>query len=86
MVLHLMFDPAGRENRPVRPSLVMIVAIVVTIMVTIPVALGVPTLLVSIPPAVVLVPAAFPLGVQVTAPFLGLAAVFAMLANGLIQS
>ena len=58
---------------------------IVTIMVTVPVAIVVPTLLVTVPPAVVCVPAAFPLRVQVPSPLLGLAAALAVFANRLIQ-
>jgi hypothetical protein len=50
-----------------------------------PVTLGAPLMIVAVPPSVVSVPAAFPLGVQITPTLIRLVASFAMLANCLIQ-
>jgi O-antigen ligase len=62
--------------------LVMIVAIVITI----PVAILMPTPFVPVPPSVVRVPAAFPLLVQLAASFVRLPATFAVSTDRLIQS
>jgi hypothetical protein len=42
-------------------------------------------MVVPVPPSVVRIPAAFPLGVQISPALLSLVAVFAMLANRLVQ-
>ena len=50
-----------------------------------PVTIRVPLMIVSVPPSVVRIPAAFPLGVQISPALLSLVAAFAMLANRLVQ-
>ena len=71
-------EPNG--NQDCLDTLMMIV----TIMVTVPVAIVMPTLFVTVPPSVVRVPAAFTLRVQVPSPFFGLVAALAVFANLLI--
>jgi hypothetical protein len=50
-----------------------------------PVTIGVPLMVVSVPPSVVRIPAAFPLGVQFAPPLVSLVAAFAVFANRLIE-
>ena len=50
-----------------------------------PVTIGVPLMVVSVPPSVVRVPAALPLGIQIVPPLVGLVAAFAVFANRLIK-
>jgi hypothetical protein len=50
-----------------------------------PVSVGVPLMVVAVPPSMVRVPAAFPLGVQIAPPLVRLVAALAVLANRLIQ-
>jgi hypothetical protein len=50
-----------------------------------PVTIGVPLMVVSVPPSVVRVPAVFSLGVQVATPLVRLVAAFAVSANRLIK-
>jgi hypothetical protein len=65
---------------------VLIVVMLVVMALVIPVMSIVPTFLVTVPPAVVRAPATFPLGIQIAAPFLGLAAALSVFVNGLIES
>ncbi len=55
-------------------------------LVAIPAALGLPAMLFSIPPLMVLIPATLPFGVQVPAAIFCFPAVVAMVANGPVQS
>ncbi len=59
-------------------------AVVIVVMV-IPVAVGMPTMPVFIPPFVAVLPAAFPCFVQFMAPALGLLALVSVMLNGFMQ-
>jgi hypothetical protein len=64
----------------------MVVTImIVTVMVAVPVPIRVPLVVMTVPPSVIEVPAAFAFGIQVTAPLIRLVAAFAVLANRLLQ-
>jgi hypothetical protein len=52
----------------------------------IPIVLSFPTMFSSIPPLVIHIPAAFPLGIQIPAPRIGVTAVFALVVDRPIQS
>jgi hypothetical protein len=60
-------------------------AMVVTIMIAVPVTIRVPLVVMTVPPSVIGVPAAFALGIQITAPLVSLVAAFAVLANRLVK-
>ncbi len=62
-----------------------ILVAIVTIMITIPITILVPASVVAIPPPVVRVPAAFPLGIQIAPPLIRLVAALAVLANRLVE-
>ena len=55
------------------------------IVIVIPVLFGLPTMLFSIPPLVVLIPATLTFGVQIPAAALGLRAVIAMVMDGSVE-
>lgn len=55
-------------------------------MIVIPILFGLPAVLFSIPPLVVLFPATLAFSVQIAAPVLGFTAVFAVIVDGFIQS
>ncbi len=57
----------------------------VMIVIVIPVLLGLPTMVFSIPPLVVLIPATLTFGVQIPAAVLGLRAVVAMVMDGSVE-
>jgi hypothetical protein len=63
---------------------VLIVVFAVTV-VAIPIAFGVPAMIGTAPVTVILVPAAFPLGVQITTAAFGLGAALAVMADGFVQ-
>jgi hypothetical protein len=54
-------------------------------LVAIPVVFGLPAMVFSIPPLMVLIPAMLPLGIQVAAPILCFVAALAVIVNGFIQ-
>ena len=58
---------------------------VVAIMIAVPVPIRVPLVVMTVPPSVIGVPAAFAFGIQITAPLIRLVAAFAMLANRLVK-
>ncbi|HKN15624.1 MAG TPA: hypothetical protein VJX47_01685 [Candidatus Sulfotelmatobacter sp.] len=55
------------------------------IVIVIPVLFGLPTMLFSIPPLVVLIPATLAFGIQIPASALGLRAVIAMVMDGSVE-
>jgi hypothetical protein len=57
----------------------------VIVVIVIPVLLGLPAMIFTIPPLVVLLPAMLAFGVQVAAAIFGLAAVFSIRVNGMIK-
>ncbi len=56
-----------------------------SVIIIIPIAVGVPTMPVFIPPAMLDLPAALPRFVQFTAPVLGLLALVSMMLDGFVQ-
>ena len=58
---------------------------VVAIMVAVPVTIRMPLMVMTVPPSVIRIPAAFPFGIQVMPTLFRLVAAFAMLANRLIK-
>jgi hypothetical protein len=71
---HLLTSPA----RLSKPFLVVVIVVV-------PITTGVPTMIVLVPPAMISRIAAFPLFMQFVSPVLGLAALGAMVLNGLVE-
>ena len=65
--------------------MVIAVAVMITIMFVVPVAMLVPLMSAAIPPSVIFVPAAFPLCIQVAASIVSLPATLAVLANRVVQ-
>jgi len=63
----------------------VITIVVVTIVIAVPVPIRVPLAVMTVPPPVIGVPAAFAFGVQITAPLIRLVAAFAVLANRLVK-
>jgi len=53
--------------------------------VAVPIAVGMPLMIVTIPPPVVRIPATFAFGIQIMPTLLGLVAAFAVLANRLVK-
>jgi len=71
--------PSYCENSQLRVS-------VGTVSVTlIPVVLGLPAMVSSVPPLMILVPAALPFGVEISPPIIGLAAVIALVVDRSVQ-
>jgi len=70
---------------PVRVVIAVMIPVMIAIMVTIPVAFAMPLMFVTVPPSVMLVPTALPLGSQVTPPVIRLPAELAMLADRAIE-
>jgi uncharacterized membrane protein len=54
--------------------------------VTIPVLLGFPAMIFSVPPLMVLIPTVLAFGVQVAAAIIGIAAVLAFIVDGFVES
>lgn len=52
----------------------------------VPVLLGLPTMIMAVPPLMILIPAALALGVQIAPPVFGIAAVLALVVNCFIKS
>jgi hypothetical protein len=58
---------------------------VAIVAIMVPVSIRVPLMVVTIPPSVISIPAAFPLGVQIPPTLLRLVAAFSVLANRLVE-
>jgi hypothetical protein len=58
--------------------IVIVIVVVAIVVILIPIMLGLPAAVSSIPPLVILIPATLPFSIQIPPPFLGLVAVFAM--------
>ncbi len=62
----------------------MLFSVIIVIMIAVPVLLSLPAMLVAIPPLMVRLPATLPLSVKVAAAIFGLAAVFAVVCDGVV--
>jgi hypothetical protein len=57
----------------------------VVVIVVVPIMVGVPTMIVLVPPAMISGIAAFPLFMQLVSPVIGLAALWTMVLNGFVE-
>jgi hypothetical protein len=71
--------PAGTIQRVMQPRALVVIVIVV------PVLLGFPAMILSVPPLVILIPTVSTFGVQIPAAVFGLVAVIAMITDGSVE-
>src|ERR1035441_6775799 len=62
------------------------VMIVIMIMLMLPIVLRLPSMVFPIPPLMMLIPTMFPFSIQISPPFIGFAAMFALVADRSVQS
>jgi hypothetical protein len=76
--------PADEQGGFLR--LVPVYQVARSVVIVIPILFGLPTMFFSIPPLVVLFPATLAFGIQLATAVFGFAAVFAVIADGFVQS